>query len=480
MQTEPLSRWICDACGYIYDEAVGDPDSGLAPGTRYADIPEDWQCPWCGLRKADLRLLPDQPAAAAPGRDRPARTASTQPRGAVYRGSAEHVVIIGAGAAGWGAAEAIRQRQPERPILLVSACAADVYPKPMLSMALSKGKAPSDIVEETAGSRAERLGVELRTSTRVLKLDPARRRVVTSRGAIDYGDLVLALGAHQRALPVAGAAADTVLRVNDLSSYRKLRQRLDGGARTVTILGAGLIGCEFADDLSHAGYTVQVVDPAAHPLERLLPAALAGELAARLAHQGVQWHFGARLATLEPAEQGYYTATLASGERLHTDLVLSAAGLQANTELARKAGLAVDRGIQVDTHLTTSDAHIHAIGDCAEVDGQVFAYLEPIRRQAEALAAALAGCDEPFAAVPPLIRIKTPSLPLSVCPAPVPTESAAWTRVASDDEGSHFELRDGEDLQGFAMAGTRVAAAPALYKAGLASTKPPSTATASP
>ena len=57
-------RWICDACGYIYDEAQGDPDSGLAAGTRFDDIPDNWECPLCGLRKSDLRLLPDMPAAA--------------------------------------------------------------------------------------------------------------------------------------------------------------------------------------------------------------------------------------------------------------------------------------------------------------------------------------------------------------------------------------------------------------------------------
>ena len=57
-------RWICDACGYIYDEAKGDPDSGLAPGTRYQDIPDDWQCPLCGMMKSDLRLLPEAPPVA--------------------------------------------------------------------------------------------------------------------------------------------------------------------------------------------------------------------------------------------------------------------------------------------------------------------------------------------------------------------------------------------------------------------------------
>ena len=65
MSAPDFQKYICDACGFIYDEAKGDPDSGLAPGTRFDDIPDDWLCPLCGLSKADLRLLPDAPAAAA-------------------------------------------------------------------------------------------------------------------------------------------------------------------------------------------------------------------------------------------------------------------------------------------------------------------------------------------------------------------------------------------------------------------------------
>ena len=85
MNDEQYQRWICDACGYIYDEAQGDPDSGLAPGTRYADIPEDWQCPLCGLRKSDLRLLPE---VVQPVPSRPTASAAAQ-AGAPLEGAAE-------------------------------------------------------------------------------------------------------------------------------------------------------------------------------------------------------------------------------------------------------------------------------------------------------------------------------------------------------------------------------------------------------
>ena len=124
----------------------------------------------------------------------------------------------------------------------------------------------------TAAGRAAALDLAVRTETRVIQIDPDKTRRTTAKGGIQYGKLILALGAHQRELPVDGDAAGEILRVNDLAAYKKLRQRLEQGVSHVTLLGAGLIGCEFAEDLSTAGYRVSVIDPADHPLATLLPA----------------------------------------------------------------------------------------------------------------------------------------------------------------------------------------------------------------
>jgi rubredoxin-NAD+ reductase len=459
MNDEQYQRWICDACGYIYDEAQGDPDSGLAPGTRYVDIPEDWQCPLCGLRKSDLRLLPE---VVQPVPSRPAATTAAR-GGAPSKGGAEHVVIVGAGVAGWSVAEAVRRRDPARPVLLVSACAGLVYPKPAISMALAMGKQPEDLVDSDAASKAAALGIEVRTDTRIIKIDPARRRLTTVKGAIEYGRLVLALGAQQRVLPVAGDAADAIVRVNDLGSYRQLRSMLTPQVEHVTILGAGLIGCEFADDMTSAGYRVTVIDPAARPLASLVPGPVAHELAARLAAKGVDWRLGTTLRSVERSDEGLQ-ATLGNGETLHTDLVLSAAGLVPNTQLAEKAGLAVDRGIVVDNAMRSSDPHIHAIGDCAALDGQVFAYIEPIRRQAEAIAAHLSGSEELFMPLPPLVKVKTPSLPISVCRPAGPLDDARWVAVEGDEQGMHFEIPGEGTIAGFVLTGALAGQAGGFYR----------------
>lgn len=443
-------RWICDACGFIYDEAQGDPDSGLAPGTRYQDIPDDWQCPLCGLSKSDLRLLPETPSVPPAPAARPALRKNDK-----CRGGDDYVVIVGAGIAGWSVAEAIRRADPAVPMLLVTACEGLIYPKPALSMALAQGKSAEDLVEADAGSRAQRLGMQVRTETRVIRVDAQKRRLITAKGGIQYGTLILALGAQQRELMVVGEAAADVLRVNDLQTYRKLRRRLDEGVSHITILGAGLIGCEFAEDLGGAGYAVSVLDPAEGPLAGLLPGEMSQDLRQRLADRGVDWRFDTTLARLERWGSSY-RAHLSTGAALETDLVLSAAGLVPNIDLAAKTGLAVNRGIQVDRRMRCSLPEIYALGDCAEVDGQVFAYIEPIRRQAETIAANLVGESSEFDAVPSLIRVKTPSLPLSICHRGR-LSYHGWNTVELSDQGRRMESRDESGkLLGFALSGRYV------------------------
>lgn len=449
-------RWICDACGYIYDEAQGDPDSGLAAGTRFEDIPDDWQCPLCGLRKSDLRLLPSMPAST------PAvtRTRASKVAAGKSRGSAGHLVIVGAGIAGWSVAEAMRATDTETPILLVTACEGVSYPKPALSTALAHGKDVDAIAEQDAASKAAALDIEVRTETRVIKLDRAKKRLTTAKGGIQYGKLVLALGASQRKLPVSGDAADGILRVNDLRAYRRLRRCLDSDVRHVTILGAGLIGCEFAEDLAGAGFAVTVIDPADQPLAGLLPPQTAQQLRCRLQDNGVQWRFHVTLDRLETSG-ARKRAIFSDGDAIETDLVLSAAGLVASTQLADRAGLAVKRGIVTDRLMRTNDPDIFAIGDCAEVEGQVYAYIEPIRRQAQTIASTLRGEDKPFDPKPPLVRVKTPCFPLSICPS---ADTLGAIAVASQESEERIDLVSGDRVVGFVLTGSRAGDGMALYR----------------
>ncbi len=454
MSVSEFRRYVCDACGFIYDEAVGDPDSGLAAGTRFEDIPDDWECPLCGLTKTDLRLLPDAPVMAA------ASKVVKPTSNKMSRGSADAIVIIGSGIGGWSVAEAVRKLDQQTPVLLVSACAGIIYPKPALSTALAKGKTAEDLSDMDAACKAASLNIDVRTETRVIKIDTQKKRITTSKGGIQYGHLILALGAHQRQIPIAGDAGDSVVSVNDLMAYKKLRTRLDEGVRHVTILGAGLIGCEFAEDLSSAGYKVSVIDPSNHALASLLPDDVSQQLKVQLQQKGVDWHLGTTLDQVEH-NADRLRATLSDGTALETDLVLSAAGLQANTQLAEKAGLTVGKGIITDHLMRTSVTDVYAIGDCAEVDGQIFAYIEPIRRQAETIAAQLRGNVLPFQSISPLVRVKTPSFPLTIC---LPNTLNPGELERRDINEQHIEYLSDGKLVGFILTGSESSSAMQMYQ----------------
>ncbi len=375
------------------------------------------------------------------------------------------VVIVGSGLAGYTLARELRKLDKATPLVVVSRDDAAFYSKPMLSNALAAGKAPGALAGASAAQMASQLGARVLANTEVDAID-TEARTVAVRACMDaaggrtlkYSKLVLALGADPIALPLEGDAAGEVMRVNDLAGYARFREAIEG-RRRIVLLGAGLIGCEFANDLAAAGYAVEVVDPAPRPLGRLLPEAAADRLRAALEGLGVRFHFQTTARAVHRAEHGL-AVELAGGRTLCADAVLSAIGLVPRTQLAAAAGLKIHRGIVVDRYLAASAPDVYALGDCAEVEGHVLPFVLPIMQAARALAATLAGRPTPvvYPAMP--VVVKTPALPAVVCPPPaVP---GAWS-VEADAAGvaATFADEDGR-LRGFALVGAATARKSAL------------------
>ncbi len=423
----PFRQYICNACGLIYDEAKGDPDSGLAPGTRYEDIPDDWACPLCQVTKADFSPYtpPSRPAGGcAP---RPAAAAAPRVAGKAVPG----VVIVGGGRAGWAVAEALRALDESLPITLVSACAADVYDKPLLSVALAKRLAVGSLVRETGVQAAERLGVRLMAQTQATQVNPRALTLSTTRGTLPFAELVLAHGA-QVALPPT-LPAELCWRINHLDAYLRLRQSLglpdtgtlpEGVAPHVAIVGAGLIGSELANDLALAGCRVTLIDPMPEPLARWSAQAAGRTALEAWKDLPIRFIGGAGVEAMASTEGGGKRLTLGNGETLLADQVIAATGLVTPNRLATSAGLAWANGIAVDgTTLATSHPRIHALGDCITIDGQASRYIEPIGRQAATIAAkiaarrqgaALDACPVPYEVKPTTVRVKTTSCPMTL------------------------------------------------------------------
>lgn len=405
-------QFICRVCGLVYDEALGDVDSGLAAGTRFDDIPDDWACPICGVGKADFE--PYTPVAIT--LQRAARPAPANPR-------QPGVVIVGAGRAGWQVAQALRAQSPTLPITLVSACAGDVYDKPQLSVAVARGLRVDALVREQAADAAARLQLRLLTGTQAVAIDAAARRLRTTRGTLRYSHLVLAHGAVP-ALP-AVLPPDRVWRVNDLAAYTRLRTALGapGGApQRLVIVGAGLVGCELANDLALAGHPVTLLDVQPRPLAAALPPPASQRLLDAWAGLPITFLGGVQVSGVRPSADGAagWQVSLQDGRAIAADQVIAATGLRAPGRLAQSAGLAWDDaagGITVDAaSFVTSQPRIHALGDCVVVDGRASRYIEPIARQAQGIAAAILG-SAPAASPPeaaPVLRVKTSALPITV------------------------------------------------------------------
>lgn len=363
------------------------------------------------------------------------------------------VVIVGAGLAGYTLAKELRKLAPDQAITLVSADVGDLYSKPMLSNALTQGQSVQALVQASAAQQAERLGIRVMTQCPVRALHPTDHRLETEAGDLIYERLALALGARPRR--PTWAREDAVLSINHLDDYARFRQRLQPGTR-VCIIGAGLVGCEFANDLAAAGYGVTLVNGAALPLANVLPEALGHQVMASLSALGVTWRCAGEVIGVESAASGW-RVVLREGEAVEADLVLSAVGLEAETGLARSAGLPTGRGIRVDRYLATANRHIHALGDCAEVENLWLPYVLPLMQQARSLAATLAG--QPTAlSLPALpVVVKTPACPLVVCPPPDGARGT-WQAEQDSPDGAEYVFigADGAPL-GFALAGAACA-----------------------
>ena len=220
------------------------------------------------------------------------------------------------------------------------------------------------------------------------------------------------------------------------------------------ILGAGLIGCEFANDMSLGGFEVDVVAPCEQVMPTLLHPAAASAVQAGLEGLGVRFHLGPVLTRLQRDEQGL-EAHLSDGRVIACDLVVSAIGLRPRTDLAAAAGLQTNRGVVVDRQLRTSHANIFALGDCAEVDGINLLYVMPLMTCARALAQTLAGNPTAVAYGPMPVTVKTPACPLVVSPPPLGREGV-W-QVEGQGADLKVLCRDASgQLLGYALTGTAV------------------------
>jgi len=377
----------------------------------------------------------------------------------------QSIVIVGSGLAAytfaitWRRLIAASADQEAPALTLLTAAGGEFYPKPMLSTALTHQKMPADLVTNSAQAMADQLNATVRTDVQVTSIDANKQLVWLQdhQQPVSYTQLILACGAKPFPLLYTVEPSDAVsdiYRVNNLEDYRYFRDRLAGKQR-LAIIGAGLVGCEFANDLVNAGFHVDVVAMGDQLLEGLLPAALAQAVQHQLAEKGVTWHLNQQVDLIKHLPTGGYRLQLSGGETIEADGVLSAIGLTPNIDLAKSAGLKIGRGIIVDRHLSTSDPAIYALGDCAEVNGMLMYFIAPLRQCAQALAKTLSGTKTAVSYPPMPVMVKTPSCPTVVSPPP-PACKGSWQVQGEDHHLTALFHDNSGNLRGFALTGDRV------------------------
>lgn len=360
------------------------------------------------------------------------------------------LVIIGTGLAGYNLAKEFRKLDAERPLIILSSDDGRNYSKPMLSTGYTKAKTADELAMASVEQMREQLKADIRTGVRVNAIDRAAKTLSVDGATIAYGDLVLAVGADVFRPDLGGDGIERVLSVNDLEDYAKFRIAAMG-KKKVVIIGGGLIGCEFANDLANGGFEVDVVEPVGRVLPSLLPERASEAVANGLRSLGVNFHFGHSVKGVWESGDGV-EVELSNGERVAGDLVLSAIGLRPRITLALNAGLDVGRGIKTDRFLRTSDANIYALGDAAEVEGKVLLYVLPLMAAARALAKTLTGTETAvqYPAMP--VQIKTPVCPVVVSPVVPGTAGNLEVEAEGNDVKAVFKSPEGA-LLGFALTG---------------------------
>ena len=371
------------------------------------------------------------------------------------------VVIVGTGLAGYNLAREFRKLDSETPLLLITADDGRSYSKPMLSTGFGKNKEADGLSMATPEAMATQLNAQVRTHTRISGIDPGHKQLWIGEEAVPYRDLILAWGAQTVQVPVEGDAQDAIFPINDLEDYARFRTAA-AGKRRVLILGAGLIGCEFANDLIAGGYEVDLVAPCEQVMPTLLHPAAAAAIQSGLESLGARFHLGPLLTRLQRTDAGL-EAHLSDGSMVPCDVVVSAIGLRPRIDMAAAAGIKVNRGIEVDRLLKTSHANIYALGDCAEVDGLNLLYVMPLMSCARALAQTLAGNPTAvnYGAMP--ITVKTPVCPLVVSPVPRGCEGTWTVEGKGADIKALCRDADGK-LLGYALTGEAVREKLALNK----------------
>jgi 3-phenylpropionate/trans-cinnamate dioxygenase ferredoxin reductase subunit len=315
-------------------------------------------------------------------------------------------LLIGGFACGHAASE-LRKRGAEGSIVLVGREPEPPYERPPLSKEYLRGEAKREDAHVNPASWYEENGVELRTGTNVMALDPEARTVKLQGGdEIEFDRALLATGANVNLLRVDGANLDRIHYLRAFGNSDNIRGDAEKADRVV-LVGGSYIACEVAASLKAKG-----TDCALVMMEDVALSRTFGDDAGRwfqdlLESKGIEFHGGETLAAFEGDDHASAVVT-ESGKTIEGDMVVVGAGVRPDVMVAERAGLEIadDGGIHCDETLKSSVEGIYAAGDVCSYDSVVHGrrlrveHWDVAMQQGQHAARSMMGEAKPYDVVP--------------------------------------------------------------------------------
>lgn len=339
----------------------------------------------------------------------------------------ETFVVIGGGSAALYAARAVRERNATAKVMMISDEDELPYNRPMLTKSLLAQMNHGQIAVTDENWYKEN-NIDLILNTRVDSINTEAKTVTCGDKTVKYDKLIYALGAHCFEAPIKGHEQDHVISIRSLKDVANVQKRVEGGVRNVVVIGGGVMGLESAWELKKSGYEVTVLEGAPRLLPKQLDADASAILAGILNKVGIKFVVGARTTEIKKD-----AVSVEGMDDFPAQLVIMSTGMRGNIEIAKAAGIGINKLIKVDEHMETDAADVYAAGDCAEFEGIPSAFWSQSIEQGRIAGANAAG-DE----------IEYDKIPLSMNIAAMNTEIFSRGDVGNDPDKEYrtVEVRD--------------------------------------
>lgn len=363
------------------------------------------------------------------------------------------IIVIGSGMAGYQFIREYRKLNTQQPLLLISEDDARVYNKTQLSTAFAKNKTADDLTSFSAAQMADKLDFDVLTNGNVSQILPNTKQILVNGLTLAYESLILALGATPNTLKLDTPTQTPIYNINNLKEFHEFQQQISTNT-SISVIGGGLIGCEYANDLTAAGYKVTLHCAQNWLLANNIPKELGAALAQALTDQGAEVICDSLITNIMQADKNIQLVNQ-KGKAYETDCILSAVGLSPRTQIAEEAGLSVKTGIAVNEFLQTSHSDIYALGDCIEIDGEPQMYVMPLMQGAKVIAQRLNGLPSQYENRLIPVQVKTTALPIAF--AGKPDKKDCYWQIMGENPNYIAEFRTkNKKLHAYALTASQL------------------------